>query len=107
MKHVLLTIVIIAVSLFTTASNAADVAAGKTVYMQCQACHGANGEGNEMLKAPKVAGQHEWYLVSSLTKFKSGKRGAGDPDAAAMVPFAMMLNEKQIADVSAYMASMK
>ncbi len=107
MRFYILIVGLVATALFSTTAYAGDAAAGKTIYMQCQACHGANGEGNEMLKAPKVAGQFAWYVESALKKFKSGERGAGDPDAAGMIPFATMLNDKQMADVAAYIESMK
>ncbi len=86
---------------------AGDAAAGKTAYATCGACHGMNGEGNKAMNAPKLAGQDIWYIVSSLKRFKSGARGTGDPIAAAMVPMAKMLNDTQIDDVSAYIATMK
>jgi len=43
-----------------------DAAAGKTAYATCAACHGANGEGNQALNAPKLSGQHDWYLARQL-----------------------------------------
>ena len=107
MKHLIAVIALALITLTSHSVFAGDAAAGKAVYMQCQACHGANGEGNVALKAPKVAGQHAWYLESALKKFKSGMRGKGDPEAATMIPFASMLNDTQMADVAAYMASLK
>lgn len=105
MKHIILLTVVLVLSALNSTVLAGDAAAGKTVYMQCQACHGANGEGNEALKAPKLAGQHAWYIISSLKQYKEG--GRSYPEAAAMVPFASMLNDTQKADVAAYIASMK
>ena len=107
MKKLMILAVMAIVSLISTPLFAGDAAAGKTVYMQCQACHGPNGEGMEALKAPKLAGQHAWYTESQLKKFKDGVRGKGDPTAATMIPFATMLNDKQMADVSAYIATLK
>ena len=105
MKHIILITATLILGALTTTVQAGDAAAGKAVYMQCQACHGANGEGNEALKAPKVAGQYAWYIVSSLKQYKEG--GRNYPAAATMVPFATMLNDTQKADVAAYIASMK
>ena len=107
MKHIIFTIGLTILTLLTSTAYAGDAAAGKTVYMQCQACHGVNGEGNEAMKGPKLAGQHAWYIESSLKKFKSGARGAGDSEAAMMVPFSMMLDDTKMADVAAYLASLK
>lgn len=43
-------------------------------YLVCSGCHGANGEGNQDLKAPPLAGQSADYLARQLTKFKNGQR---------------------------------
>ena len=83
-----------------------DAAAGKSSYMTCSACHGAKGEGNKMMNAPRLAGQDDWYIVSSLKRFKSGVRGAGDPLAASMIPMAKMLSDKQMEDVAAYIGTL-
>ena len=107
MKNLMIIATLAIISLLSTPVLAGDAAAGKSVYMQCQACHGANGEGMEALKSPKLAGQHAWYTESQLKKFKSGMRGKGDPTAATMIPFATMLNDKQMADVAAYIATLK
>jgi cytochrome c553 len=106
MKKLMILAAMAIVSLISTPLLAGDAAAGKTVFMQCVACHGQNGEGMEALKAPKLAGQHAWYTASQLKKFKDGVRGKGDPTAATMIPFAMMLNDKQMADVAAYIATL-
>lgn len=106
MKNLLFVSILTIFVLLSSNVLAGDAAAGKTVYMQCQACHGTKGEGNKALKAPKLAGQQAWYVESSLKKFKNGKRGAGDPDAAAMIPFANMINDKQIADVAAFIETL-
>ncbi len=91
----------------TTLFAAGDAGAGAAAYAMCGACHGAKGEGNKAMKAPKLAGQKDWYILSSLKRFKDGSRGKGDPIAAAMIPMASMLNDKQMEDVAAYIASLK
>ena len=106
MKNTIIAVVIAVFALLSSNVQAGNADAGKAVYAQCQACHGANGEGNKALKAPKLAGQEAWYVESSLKKFKAGTRGTGDPDAAAMIPFASMLNDTQMADVAAYISSL-
>ena len=65
-----------------------DLENGRQLYTTCIACHGANGEGNAQLKAPRIGGQLESYTISQLNSFKSGKRGAhpDDPEGALMVP---------------------
>ncbi len=75
----------------------ADAAAGQTSYAVCAACHGANGMGNELLKSPPIAGQADWYLLSSLKKFKAGVRGTapGDVSGSQMRPMSMTLADEQ------------
>lgn len=70
---------------------AADVAAGKAAYAVCATCHGANGEGNQALNAPRLAGQEPWYIKRQLAAYKAGTRGtaAGDVPGMQMRPMAM------------------
>jgi cytochrome c553 len=82
-----------------------DPEAGKAKYTPCIACHGVNGEGNEALKAPPLAGMSDWYQVRSLEKFKAGIRGTNpsNPQAMLMRPMSMTLADDQaIRDVVAY-----
>jgi len=85
---------------------AGDAGAGKGSFGTCAACHGGKGEGNQAMNAPRLAGQEAWYILSSLQRFKSGARGAKDPIAMSMVPMAKMLSDKQMEDVSAYIATL-
>jgi cytochrome c oxidase subunit 2 len=86
-----------------------DASAGQALYPVCSACHGAQGEGNEMLNAPKLAGQHGWYLKRQLQNFQHGLRGsdAGDTFGAQMAPMAATLvDEAAIDNIVAYITSM-
>lgn len=85
-----------------------DRSIGNALYRTCAACHGKDGLGNEPLKAPSLIGQNDFYLISQLTKFKSGVRGANPKDitGAMMVPMAMTLSDDAaIHDVVAYIMS--
>lgn len=82
-------------------ANAADIAAGKAKAAMCAACHGANGISAIPIY-PNLAGQKEQYMVKQLKDFKSGMRK--DPVMTAM---AMPLSDADIANVSAYFASLK
>lgn len=75
----------------------ADAAAGAASYGTCLACHGPDGKGNEALKAPPIAGQHDWYLVSQLKKFRAGIRGTNPKDVtgAQMRPMSLTLADEQ------------
>jgi cytochrome c553 len=90
------------------ASVAGDPTAGQTSYATCMACHGANGEGNEALNAPKLAGLPDWYVARQLHSFKNGYRGvrADDTYGQQMRPMAMALNDEQINNIAAYVATM-
>lgn len=74
-----------------------DAVAGAATYGVCTACHGADGKGNQALNAPPIAGQHGWYLVSQLKKFKAGVRGTNPKDVtgAQMRPMSMTLADEQ------------
>lgn len=77
--------------------QAADSVQGAAAYGACSACHGADGKGNQALKAPPIVGQHDWYLLSQLKKFKAGTRGANAKDITGgqMRPMSMMLADEQ------------
>jgi len=63
----------------------------------CAACHGADGKGNVQMNAPPLAGQHDWYLLAQLKKFKAGHRGLNPKDVTGgqMRPMAMTLADEQ------------
>ena len=87
-----------------------DVAAGKTAYMICQACHGPKGGGNRALNSPNLTGLQDWYIVRQLKNFKAGIRGtkSGDLFGMQMRPMAMTLaNDEAINNVAAYIATFK
>jgi len=86
-----------------------DAKAGQAAYAVCQACHGPNGAGNVQLKAPPIAGQADYYLFSSLKKFKAGVRGTtpGDITGSQMRPMAMTLADEQaMKNVIAHIATL-
>jgi len=74
----------------------------------CTVCHGANGNGNLGIRAPKIAGMESWYLKRQLEAFKAGLRGMHPDDAAGreMQPMAASLHEDALIDeVVAYVAT--
>lgn len=80
------------------------VARGARKAPMCVACHQADGNGLEPGRDtawPRLAGLDAGYLVRQLEAFKEGSRLN-----AEMKPFATILNHDQIADVSAYFASL-
>ena len=88
-----------------SASVTGDEATGKRRFVNCGACHGANGQGVQAMNAPGLAGMSDWYLVTQLKNFRDGIRGthAGDPYGPQMVSIAAMLaTDQAVHDVVAY-----
>ena len=88
---------------------AGDAEKGKMFYGTCAACHGADGSGNEVLNAPPINNQADWYLLTQLEHFKSGLRGTNSKDVfgAQMRPMAMILPDEQaMLDVIAYIQTL-
>lgn len=88
---------------FVSPVQAQDANRGKELYGACIQCHGDNGMGNVEKKAPKIAGQYDWYIVSSVEAFKIGKERK-NPD---MLPYIKNLSSKDIQDLAAYISAMK
>lgn len=84
--------------------SAADAEAGKIKAITCSGCHGISSYFNvyPSYKVPKIAGQNEKYLVSSLEAYKNGDRKHGTMQAQAE-----SLSQEDIADISAWFASLK
>lgn len=76
-----------------------DPAAGQAKSAICAACHGMDGNST-VPTWPKLAGQHEQYLVRQVSLIKSGARMV--PEMAGITPG---LSEQDIEDISAYFAS--
>ena len=86
-----------------------DAKKGAAHYVSCGACHGAAGEGNFALQAPRLAGQDDWYLKRQLENFRLGIRGAHKEDSYGhqMVLMARSLQDEQsIDDLMAYLSSL-
>jgi cytochrome c553 len=75
------------------------VGARKIRTLQCQTCHGQDGIA-KLPGAPNLAGQPQDYLKTSLGAYKSGERKND-----IMNTVAQSLTDADIADVTAYYAS--
>ncbi len=75
----------------------------------CASCHGAQGEGNQTLAAPRLAGQDRAYLERQLHSFRAGKRGyhPDDQPGAAMRAVALKLSDAEIAELATQFGSIK
>ncbi len=75
-------------------------------YVFCTVCHGAHGNGNPAINAPKIAGIEPWYLKQQLTNFRAGVRGteahrrARHGDAACRRASSMMPPSKRLPPTS-------
>ncbi|HYQ73337.1 MAG TPA: c-type cytochrome [Gammaproteobacteria bacterium] len=94
-----ITITLIISAAHMTAQAAGDPEAGKTKSAACAACHGADGNSLNP-EWPKLAGQHESYIVKQLAYFSDGER-----ENATMKPMAGGLTEQDREDLGAYYAS--
>src|SRR6056297_2213511 len=63
----------------------------------CQSCHGRTGNESLQPSYPKLAGQHEDYLVHALESYRNGRR-----QNAVMAGFAGNLSDQDIADLAAW-----
>ena len=79
---------------------------GKARSITCSACHGVDGNSAIPMN-PKLAGQHEQYLVKQLTEFKlASKTGGKDGrNNAIMNGMSAVLSEQDILDIAAYYSS--
>ena len=97
------------ISLTVAIAHATDEAPGKAAanYGFCTVCHGAQGNGNPAIQAPKIAGIQPWYLKHELERFRARQRGtqAGDVSGMEMQPVAMQLDDQSIDAVAAYVST--
>lgn len=89
-------------ALSSTANAAGDAAAGEKKAYTCLGCHGVEHYVNTYptYKVPRVAGQHEAYLVAALQAYRSKTRSHPTMQANAG-----NLSDQDIADIAAYFAS--
>ena len=80
-----------------------DAARGRDLYVTCESCHGAKGEGNQTIGAPALAARTDWYLVAQLQNFKTGLR----ENAQMRVIEATLPDQQSIDDVVAYINTLR
>jgi cytochrome c553 len=85
-----------AVLIASTAAMAGESDAGKEKSKVCAACHGPDGN-SQSPDFPRLAGQHEDYLVRALKDYQSGAR-----KNPIMAPQAAKLSQRDIADLAGY-----
>lgn len=87
-----------------------DSEAGSLAWQQCGGCHGGEGMGNEVMHAPRLAGQYDWYLQTQLTNFRGGVRGEhlDDHTGLQMASIAQILkSDADVANIIAYINTLR
>jgi len=81
-----------------------DAARGRQLVYTCQGCHGVEGYKNAYpnYHVPKIGGQTESYLVVALTAYSKGERKHPTMQAQAE-----SFSDQDIADIAAYLSSVK
>ncbi|TAA08735.1 cytochrome c [Pseudoxanthomonas winnipegensis] len=81
-----------------------NAAAGKQLSYTCQGCHGVIGYKNAYpnYHVPRIGGQSAEYLAQALTEYKAGKRKHPTMQAQAQ-----SFSDQDIADLAAYLSSLK
>lgn len=105
----LLLVGVLVSTMFVSQVNAdGDVEKGEAVFQNCMACHGEQAMGDEDNEAPRLAGQHSWYLVTQLKNFRAGVRGAHEEDdnGQMMRAMAMTLSDEDIEHVVTYIGTL-
>ncbi len=81
-----------------------NVEQGRTLAYTCQGCHGVTGYKNAYpsYHVPKIGGQSAEYLAQALTEYQKG--GRKHPTMQAQ---SQSFSDQDIADLSAYLSSLK
>jgi len=93
----------------TLTRDPASITQGKQHYTGCISCHGIDGQGIEAMNAPQLAGLSRWYLQRQLGYFKQNIRGQNSTDVYGQqmsVMSALLIDDKAVEDVSAYLSSL-
>ena len=88
----------------TSAALTGNAQTGRTLAYTCQGCHGVTGYKNAYpsFHVPRIGGQSAEYLSQALIEYKKGNRKHPTMQAQAQ-----SFSEQDIADISAYLSSVK
>ena len=98
-KALMIALASLSIGASTIAWSAGDAAAGKTKAAVCAACHAADGNSINP-EWPKLAGQHEAYIIKQLQNYKNKER-----ENVLMSPQAAILSDQDMLDLAAYFSS--
>jgi cytochrome c553 len=98
-------IAVVLPALLATALAAPDrIALGREKFVQCAACHGADGRSTVIPQYPKIGGQSGPYVVNALKAYRDGRRQG--TYAAIMAAVAKPLTDDDIENLAAYIESL-
>lgn len=82
---------------------AQDAQRGQTLYEEnnCMMCHGNVGQGVVSQNGPRIGGQHDWYILTSLNAFKGKER-----ENPEMYPYIQALSEQDFKDLAAFVSTL-
>jgi cytochrome c553 len=85
----------------TVAHAEGDAAAGRIKFETCAGCHARPGYANAYPRyhVPKLAGQHQNYIIASIKSYADNERKHGAMDGNADG-----LTSQDVADIAAYLA---
>lgn len=109
MKYLCLVMLGVGLAVISGNSQAQNAKRGAENYKLCASCHGFKGEGSQLVHAPSLADQEDWYLERQLENFRRGVRGSGSDDVhgQTMARMTMALTEQiDVADLVAYIKTL-
>lgn len=81
-------------------------ASANSLYKRkCMSCHGKKAEGKKLQKAPRLAGQHAWYIEDQVKLIRDKKRTSGH--SKKMYPFVKKLTNAEIKELADYLEKLK
>ena len=88
----------------TPAATSGDAARGKQLAFTCHGCHGVRGYKNAYpsYHVPRIGGQSSTYLTNALTEYRKGTRKHPTMQAQAQ-----SFSDQDVADIAAYLSSLK
>jgi len=104
-QRILLSVASLALALASLPASAkGDPEEGKVLFYTCTGCHGVADYQNAYpnYRVPKVGGQNEQYLIIALKSYRNGDR-----DHPTMQAQAEGFDDQAIADIAAYLSSLK
>lgn len=94
-----------------------DPARGLELSRYCLRCHGERGQGYKAPKiikyrshyGPRLAGQHDWYLIRQIQNFRDGLRGSNEdkPTLYMQSEVKSLTKEQDILDLVAYIGTLE